>query len=257
MYDVLAIVSIFLIFAALAACVELGVRAGHRRAAMHGAGAHAGLGAVEGAVFGLLGLLLALTFSAAATRFDLRRELIVREAEAIEAAYRRLDLLPEATQPELRALFGRYLDARLAFYSRPSEFQNPVAELERIDVLEGEIWTRAIAACRTAESHEVKLLVLPALNEMYKIAATRLMALRMHTPGLVFAVLIALSLICAMIGGYALSGGKGHRWMHLIGFAATLAVTIYVILDYEYPRMGLIRVDSFDSILIELRRTMP
>jgi hypothetical protein len=53
-----------------------------------------GVGAVEGAVYGLLGLLIAFTFSGAATRYDSRRLLIVEEANAIGTAYLRLDLLP-------------------------------------------------------------------------------------------------------------------------------------------------------------------
>jgi hypothetical protein len=33
-------------------------------------------------------------------------------------------------------------------------------------------------------------------------------------------------------------------------------VTVFVILDMEYPRMGLIRVDSFDQVLVDLRQSM-
>ena len=51
-------------------------------------------GAVVGAVFALLGLLMAFTFSGAYSRFDVRRQLIVQEANAIGTAYLRLDLLP-------------------------------------------------------------------------------------------------------------------------------------------------------------------
>ena len=46
--------------------LEWGRRFGARRLAQDPAGAHAGVGAVEGAVFGLLGLLVAFTFSGAA-----------------------------------------------------------------------------------------------------------------------------------------------------------------------------------------------
>jgi len=42
----------------------------------------------------------------------------------------------------------------------------------------------------------------------------------------------------------------------MVGFAATTAVTVYVIVDLEYPRLGLIRVDSFDQALVEVRATM-
>jgi hypothetical protein len=39
-------------------------------------------------------------------------------------------------------------------------------------------------------------------------------------------------------------------------FAFVIAVTVYVILDIEYPRLGLIRLDDFDQALVELRETM-
>jgi hypothetical protein len=39
-------------------------------------------------------------------------------------------------------------------------------------------------------------------------------------------------------------------------FAFALAGAVYVILDMEYPRVGLIRVDAFDQVLVELRRSM-
>jgi len=70
-------------------------------------GARAGAGAVEGSVFGLLGLLIAFTFSGAAFRFDARRQLAVEETNAIGTAYLRLDLLPADKQPALRDSFRR------------------------------------------------------------------------------------------------------------------------------------------------------
>jgi hypothetical protein len=42
----------------------------------------------------------------------------------------------------------------------------------------------------------------------------------------------------------------------MIGFAAVMAITVYVILDIEYPRRGLIRVDRFDHALVDLRAGM-
>jgi hypothetical protein len=73
---------------------------------------------VEGSVFGLLGLLVAFTFSGASSRFDTRRHLIVEETNAIGTAYLRLDVLPSTVQPALRDSFRRYLDSRLAIYRK-------------------------------------------------------------------------------------------------------------------------------------------
>jgi len=39
-------------------------------------------------------------------------------------------------------------------------------------------------------------------------------------------------------------------------FAVVVAVAVYVILDVEYPRLGLIRVDAFDQALVERRESM-
>ena len=48
----------------------------------------------------------------------------------------------------------------------------------------------------------------------------------------------------------------GTAWLHLFGFAAIMALSVYIILDIEYPRLGLIRIDSFDQAIIELRQSM-
>lgn len=87
--------------------LETGRRIGVRRRAQDPEGAGAGTGAVEGAVFALLGLLVAFTFSGAASRFDARRALVAEEANAIGTAYLRVDLVPANAQPALRDLFRR------------------------------------------------------------------------------------------------------------------------------------------------------
>jgi len=64
-----------------------------------------GSGAIEGAVFGLMGLLIAFTFFGAAARFDTRRAMVIEEANNIGTAWLRLDLLPVSAQPPLREKF--------------------------------------------------------------------------------------------------------------------------------------------------------
>ena len=87
------------LFIGMAVLLELGRRLRRHHRLRHGDSAGEGVGAIEGAVFGLMGLLLAFTFSGAASRFEGRRQLIVDEANAIGTAYLRLDLLPSAPRP--------------------------------------------------------------------------------------------------------------------------------------------------------------
>jgi hypothetical protein len=53
-----------------------------------------------------------------------------------------------------------------------------------------------------------------------------------------------------------MAGSRTRSWVHVVGFAVILAGTVYVILDLEHPRRGLIRVDAADQLLLELRSTM-
>ena len=237
--------------------LEVGRRMGDRRLANDPDGARAGTGTVEGAVFALLGLLIAFTFSGAASRFDARRDLIVQETNAIGTAYLRLDLLPAGAQPALRDLFRRYVDSRLETYRKIPDVEAVKAELARSTALQGEIWTQAVAASRLEGAPPpAAMLLLPALNDMIDITTTRAMAARMHPPLVIFAMLFGLGLASALLAGYGMAGGKSRNWLHMIGFAAVMAVAVYVILDIEFPRLGLIRVDAFDQALVELRASM-
>ena len=85
------------LFLALIGCLEIGYRLGAKRVKSV-PNAHEGFGAIEGAVFGLFGLLLSLSFFGAASRLDVRRQLIVQEANASASAYMRVDLLPSTEQ---------------------------------------------------------------------------------------------------------------------------------------------------------------
>jgi hypothetical protein len=251
---VAALLAIGLFFGMLL-LMDVGRRIGVRRLAADPEGARTGAGAVEGAVFALLGLLIAFTFSGAAARFDTRRQLIVEEANAIGTAYLRLDLLPAAARPALQERFRTYVDARLEVYREVSDRPATRAALARAAALQGEIWTGSVAACR-GEGQSCAMLLLSALNTMIDITTTRTMATRMHPPLVVHGLLFALALSAALLAGHGMAGARRRSWIHVAGFALIIAVSVYVILDLEYPRLGLIRVDEFDQVLLELRGSM-
>lgn len=100
------------------------------------------------------------------------------------------------------------------------------------------------------------MVLLPPLNAMIDITTTRTMAAQMHPPVIIFAMLFVLALVSALLTGYAMAGNKSRSWLHILCFALIISVTVYVILDLEYPRVGLIREAAFDQSLVELRETM-
>lgn len=147
--------------------IEIGRRIGVRRHSADPGSAHAGSGAVDGAVFALLGI--AFTFSGAASRFDERRHLVVEEANDIGTAWLRIDLLPEHRQPALRDLFRQYLDSRLATYRKLPDFAAAREEAARSVKLQQEIWTQTVSAARESGSQAAHMLLLPALNAIIDI----------------------------------------------------------------------------------------
>lgn len=211
---------------------------------------------METVSFGLLGLLLAFTFSGAATRLDVRRAQIVEEANAIGTAWLRLDVLPADAQPRVRDALRRYTDHRIAVYRAFSQSGIDVARAEfaRSTALQHDVWTSAVAATRDVPSSWVVLF--PALNAMFDIATTRLAAAEMHPPTIVYVVLALISLVCAFLVGYEMGASDAPSRAHIIVLAFVLSFTLYVILDFEYPRLGVIRVDDFDKLLVQVRATM-
>ncbi len=236
------------LFVGLIVCLEVGYRLAARRVKTT-PNAFEGFGAIEGAVFGIFGLLLSLSFFGAASRLDARRQLIVNEANAIASAYMRADLLPSADQAEVRRLFRDYLDERIRISESPDETQ-AVAEMPEASRLQHAIWSRAVSA--TKEGAPGTPLLLPALNQMTEIASAKAIAVQTHLPALVFYFLFAAALLSGLVAGFGMA--RGHRnWLSVLTYAALVTLTMYVMIDMEYPRAGLIRIGAADTALRNLR----
>lgn len=236
---------------------ELGRRIGRARPRQGTDDPAKGAGAAEAAVFGLMGLLIAFTFSGAAERFEARRHLITQEANTIGTAWLRLDLLPEAKQGPLRQALRHYTELRSTAYRHGS--QNPLQQQEQATTtaLQNQIWQQALAASQHPQAApQAAMLLLPALNEMFDITTTRAMASQNHPPLVVYLLLGFLVLVGALLIGFDTAANIQRSWLHIVVFSAIMALAVFVIVDLEYPRQGLIRVDSADQVLSSLRDSM-
>jgi len=244
------------VFFSMVGCLEAGYRLGRHNAEKAPGLAHEGIGTIEAAVFALLGLLLGFSFAGGISRLDARRQLIVQEANAIGTAYLRLDVLPGNEQPEIRRLFRQYLDSRLRVYQKLPDLKAADEELARGAKMQQTIWSHAVNASRVDPSQNVARLLLPAVNEMIDITTSRTIALHAHLPSLIFGLLICVTLLSGLLAGYAMAKRRSRSWLHMLLYALVVAITIYAVLDLEYPRFGLIRLDAADNALIELRNSI-
>jgi len=244
------------LFAGIIAFLILGRRLGER--ALKRAGEISGnIGSLETAVFALMGLLIAFTFSGAAQRFDQRRAMVVDEANAIGTAWLRVDLVPAPAQPAIRDSMRAYVDARIATYRKLPDVEAARGEIARAQKLQTQIWQQSVAAARLPEAKPAaEMLLMPALNQMFDIASSRIAATQIHPHHAIFGMLMGLALAAALLAGYQSAANRTSDWVHKLSFATIISLTVYVILDLEYPRLGWIRLDSIDEMLVMVRAGM-
>jgi hypothetical protein len=230
--------------------IEIGYQTGRRRWPRLPEGIHSIAGPIEASVFGLMGLLVTFTFYGAASRFDARRNLIVQEANAIGTAYLRLDLIGLEGQPQLREDFRQYARSRLAVSKKMPDIEAVNAELAHCASLQNEIWRQAVEGAK-ASGMPAQTLLLPAINQMIDITTAATVALTTHPPPLVFAMLAFAVAVSCVLAGYGMSTSATRDWVPIITFVLVLSAALYTIIDYEYPRIGIVRIDPFDRVLME------
>jgi hypothetical protein len=222
-----------------------------------GADGMAGLATVEGAIFGIMGLLLAFTIAGALQRFDDRRQLVIQEATAATTAYDRLSLFGDDAA-KLQSLLKAYVRARVDLYrmthgflllKRAEDFSDQ--QQAKLVELKNRLWDAAVAACPQPNYRPACGLSLPALNSLFEVARQRAGAAEKHPPQIIYVMLFGIGLGCSLLAGFGMSASARRSWIHMLLFAGTLTIALYIVTDMEYPRLGLIRIESFDHFLAD------
>ena len=239
--------------------VELGWRVGVYLSSKYGVKKIDASDTFLASIFGLLALLIALTFSGASDRFDKRRDLIVQEVSAIGTAYQSVDLLTKKDQPQIREIFKKYIDSRISLYANKdtlseAHLEKKVAEHNAIG---DEVWKAVVGAVEDT-AYPQKLVaaqILPQLSDMFTASENQRLASKFHPPPIIIQALVGLALIGSLIAGYNMGIEKSRDWLLTIIFVLLMSGTIYVIMGLEYPRLGKDKLDNFEVELVTRRKT--
>ncbi len=229
------------LFAALCIALEIGFRAGRRAAADASAVSAGQIGAIQGAIIGLLGLLLAFSFSAAGSRFLERQDLIVQEANAIGTATLRADLLDEPRRSELISALRRYTEHRVEVSAR-LRAGTTAADLAEFERLQAGIWSTAMAGISAKPS--AMLGVLPPINDVIDIHSIRVAAGLKHIPYLVLGLLIACSILAIGAIGYGCGIGGRRRAPLTVSLTILVGASLWITFDLDHPRAGLLQLND-------------
>jgi hypothetical protein len=239
--------------ALLLACAEIGFAVGRRAFRHDDHTIRSTIGGIQGAILGLLGLLLGFTFALAANRYDERRLLVVSEANAIGTTYLRAALLPADQIEPARELLRRYVALRIEAYPL---FDDPVVRvsfLKRSAELQASLWDRAVATARTQPTAMTALYV-SAVNDMIDAEGERIGASRARIPPSVWLLLLIVAGLGCLTSSYA-AGVEGARTV-FSSFVLPLliAIVITMIFDIMHPRKGLIGISQ--QPLVDLQQSI-
>jgi hypothetical protein len=254
MYDIPGgLVAVLLLLAALAA-IEIGFRFGHRSKDSADGDSKVHVNTTQSSTLGILALLLAFTFSLSLQRFDTRSDAVVDEANAIGTAYLRAQLLPPALRKDVQGLLRDYVDLRVradAVSTVHAEWGVLVAQATRV---QSALWDDARRAAEIDPNPVTSGLFIQSLNDLIDSFGRRDAALNRHVPQVVLWLLFVTFLITALIFGFA--AGVGGRRPSPVSFAmvALIVVLIFVVIDLDRPRRGLITVS--EKSLLDLQASI-
>jgi hypothetical protein len=255
MYGINSVAIACVLFVSMLIAIEAGYRLGRRGSASIDAAFKEHIGAIQGTILGILALLLGFTFSLSLQRFDERSASVVDEANAIGTADLRARLLPLPLRAEVQALLREYLDARVRASTLPlidvSERDAWLGEASR---LQSALWDHGVRATQADPNPATSGLFVQSLNELIDAFGRRNAALERHVPEAVLILLYGTFLMTGAIVGFS-CGIAGHR-PSLASYVMVLliVVLVFIILDLDRPRRGMIKVSQ--QSLIELRASM-
>jgi hypothetical protein len=195
---------------------------------------------LEAATLGLLALMIGFTFAMALSRFDARRDAVLKEANAIGTTALRARLLPEPHRAETVKLLREYVQIRLDVISTGTSLVELANAVDRSNALQEKLWQQATAMAAKDKGLVPTGLFIQTLNEMIDNQEVRLTALRNRVPNIVPLVLYAIAAIAAGFAGYAsaLEARRTRLAAYIMGLL--IICVIYVILDLDRPSSGFI-----------------
>lgn len=190
-------------------------------------------------VVGLLALLMGFTFSLAVDRFEIRRGLVLEEANAIGTAYLRTQLLEEPHRARISDLLIAYTDNRLAVAQLKPDDPGVETRIAQDDRMLTDLWAATSSAFETIKGLDFSSTYVDSINHVIDLDASRRAAMVVHVPTEVFIVLVIYLVVTAGVLGYVLIGPRGKSAAAFM--LALMVLSLLLIIDIDSPARGGVR----------------
>jgi hypothetical protein len=196
---------------------------------------------LQGALLGVVGLVLAFGLSLAVSRYEDRRASIVVETNAIGTTWLRAQTLPEPQRSSSLELLRDYTESAIRFadYVPGSDEANAAAGDE--EAIQRRLWGDAGEALDERPKDSAPRLYVETLNEMIDAQTTRAAALNNRVPDAVLILeVVGAAIALGLLGAYMTVIGRQIFAVLLV--AVLVAFLVLVICDLDRPTRGLIQV---------------
>jgi hypothetical protein len=204
-------------------------------------------GILQGALLGVVGLLLAFGLSLAVSRYEDRRSNVVAEANAIGTTYLRAQTLSEPIRSRSLERLVRYTQTAIRLSNQvpgSAGAREAAAHEERI---QRQLWSLAGQALEMAPRASAPRLYVETLNEMIDAETVRVTALSNRVPTAVLVLeVLGSALALGLLAAYLALAGRGVLAVSLA--SALVAFLLLVTADLDRPTRGMIRVP--DTVLV-------
>jgi hypothetical protein len=208
--------------------------------------------AVQAGLLTLASFVLGLSFAQASSRFDSRRGLVIKEANAIGTTWLRADQLKPAQSAEFRRILTEYTATRLSAYETPRSPALYREAIDRSDAAQGRLWGIASSALRAKPGNVGLALLMQALNDTINVSAEQLQVLTTHVPTAVVVLTLALVTLGALSLGlrFSLDGARPVALSAI--YVVACVVVISMMIDYDRPQTGFVKV-NLNPIRVQLQ----
>jgi hypothetical protein len=245
-------------FAMLLTALEVGYRIGFKQRKKW-LDAETGGGTVAlSTMFALLGLILAFTYASGVSRFEDRKQAVIEESNALGTAFLRAGFIAEPGGKALQETILAYAKTRAISREHSLSHVEIKEILNNTIQAQEKLWPTLEKALMQGKLGAIEVSMVTAMNDVLNMHTIRMAALFDKLPKAVIWMLIFISAATIAVTGFnAGLSGKISRWR-----TATLALVMVgvmlMILDYDRPRDGFIRVSqySLNTVIAEMEANL-
>jgi hypothetical protein len=213
---------------------------------------HGHLGAIEGALLGLLTLMLAFSYGIVATRYEVGRQLIVDESKIITTAVHRTELYPDSIRNVLQSNLKDYVEARINYYAAGIDEDKIATSLKDGRNSLDKIRKQLMAIARDQSSPTRTLLMVPTMDSVEDVAISEEAARLSKLPQIILWTLLIMTVASSFLVGFANAGNQKNLIMIAV-FALMTTAAFYLVIELDHPRQGFINLDVEVKDIIELQ----